>query len=91
MADRPLLFTPAALPGVKLKNRIALSATCTNPAIDRLADNWHLLHLGKFAQSAAGLTFTETAALAKYGRTTHSDLATVYRPIGVPTEWTYPS
>jgi 2,4-dienoyl-CoA reductase-like NADH-dependent reductase (Old Yellow Enzyme family) len=91
MADRPLLFTPAALRGVKLKNRIVISPMCTNSASDGLVDDWHLLHLGKFAQGAAGLTFTEAAAVAKDARTTHSDLGTAHRHTGVPTKWTCPT
>ena len=91
MADCRLLFTPAALRGVELKNRIVISPMCTNSATDGLVDDWHLLRLGNFAQVAARLTFTEAAAVGKYGRTTHSDLATTCRHTDVPSKWTYPT
>lgn len=91
MADRPLLFTPAALRGVKLKNRIVISPMCTNSATDGLVDDWYLLHSGKFAHGTAGLAFTESAAVATDARTTHSDLVTAHRHTDVPTKWTYPT
>ncbi len=64
---------------------------CTYSATGGLVDDWHLLRLGNFAQGTAGLTFTEAAAVGKYGRTTHSDLSTARRHIGVPTKWPYPT
>ena len=91
MADRPLLFTLAALRGVKLRNRMLISPMCASSATHGLLDDWHLCHSGKFAQAAAGLTFTEAAAVAKDARTTHSDPGTAHRPIGVPTTWKHPS
>lgn len=91
MADRPLLFTPAALRGVKLKNRIIIGAMCASSATHGLVENWHLRHLGKFAHGAAGLAFTEAAAVAKGGRRSHSGLGAAHRHIGVPTKWTYPT
>ncbi len=81
MADRRLLFTPAALRGVELKNRIVISPMCTNSATDGLVDDWYLLHSGKFAHGTAGLAFTESAAVAIDARTTHSDLVTAHRHI----------
>lgn len=91
MADRRLLFTPAALRGVELKNRIVISPMCTNSATGGLVDDWHLLRLGNFAHGTAGLTFTEATAVGKYARTTHSDLVTAHRHTDVPTKWTYPT
>ena len=91
MADRPLLFTPTALRRVKLRNPIVLSSMCASSATHGLLDDWHLCHLGKLAQAAAGLTFSEAAAVAKDARTTHSDPGAAHRPIGVPTTWKHPS
>ena len=81
MADRRLLFTPAALRGVKLKNRIVISPICTDSATDGLVDDWYLLHSGKFAHGTAGLVFTESAAVAIDTRTAHNDLGTGHRHI----------
>jgi len=91
MANHPLLFTPAALRRVKLRNRIVISPMCASSATHGLLDDWHLCHLGKFAQAVAGLTFNEAAAVAKDARTTHSDQGTAYRQIDLPTTWKHPS
>ena len=74
MAARPLLFTPTELRGVKLKNRIVISPMCNYSAIDGHINDWHVVHLGKFAQGGAGIVFTEAAAVEEQGRITHGDL-----------------
>jgi 2,4-dienoyl-CoA reductase-like NADH-dependent reductase (Old Yellow Enzyme family) len=74
MASRPLLFTPIALRGVTLKNRIVISPMCQYSARDGLAGDWHFAHLAKFALGGAGLVFTEAAAVEANGRITHGDL-----------------
>jgi 2,4-dienoyl-CoA reductase-like NADH-dependent reductase (Old Yellow Enzyme family) len=74
MATRPLLFTPTELRSVKLKNRIVISPMCNYSAIDGHINDWHVVHLGKFAQGGAGLVFTEAAAVEEHGRITHGDL-----------------
>ncbi|WP_205470678.1 NADH:flavin oxidoreductase/NADH oxidase [Breoghania sp. L-A4] len=68
------LFTPLTLRDVTLRNRIAVSPMCQYSAGDGLANDWHLVHLGKFAQGGAGLVFTEAAAVSRIGRITHGDL-----------------
>ena len=50
----PLLFQPTTIRGVTAKNRILISPMCQYSAIDGLASDWHLVHLGKFAQGGAG-------------------------------------
>jgi hypothetical protein len=70
----PLLFQPIALRGVTAKNRILISPMCQYSAIDGLASDWHLVHLGKFAQGGAGIVMTEAAAVTAEGRITHGDL-----------------
>ena len=74
MAARPLLFTGTELRGVKLKNRIVISPMCNYSAIDGHVNDWHLVHLGKFAQGGAGIVFTEAAAVEETGRITHGDV-----------------
>ena len=91
MASGLLLFTPAALRRVKLRNRIVISPMCASSTTHGLLDNWHLCHLGKFAQAAAGLTFSEAAAVARDARATHSDQGTTYQQIDLPTTWKHPS
>jgi 2,4-dienoyl-CoA reductase-like NADH-dependent reductase (Old Yellow Enzyme family) len=74
MADRPLLFTPIALRGVTLKNRIVVSPMCQYSAVDGRANDWHLVHLGRFALGGAAMVFTEATAVEARGRITHGDL-----------------
>ena len=70
----PLLFTPLTLRGLTLKNRIVISPMCQYSAVDGIANDWHLVHLGKLASGGAGLVFTEAAAVERNGRITHGDL-----------------
>ena len=74
MPSQPLLFSPITLRGVTLKNRVVVSPMCQYSARDGLADDWHLVHLGKMATGGAGLIFTEAAAVEPEGRITYGDL-----------------
>lgn len=68
------LFQPITLRGVSAKNRILISPMCQYSAIDGVANDWHLVHLGKFAQGGAGIVMTEAIAVAPEGRITHGDI-----------------
>ena len=69
----PLLFQPIELRGVQLRNRIVVSPMCQYSAQDGHVTDWHLVHLGKFAQGGAGTVFVEATAVEKRGRITHGD------------------
>ena len=69
----PLLFEPFELRGVRLRNRIVVSPMCQYSAQDGTVTDWHLVHLGKFAQGGAGAVFVEATAVEKRGRITHGD------------------
>jgi 2,4-dienoyl-CoA reductase-like NADH-dependent reductase (Old Yellow Enzyme family) len=69
----PLLFQPIELRSVRLRNRIVISPMCQYSAQDGMATDWHLVHLGKFAQGGAGAVFVEATAVEKRGRITHGD------------------
>jgi len=71
---KPLLFTPISLRDVQLKNRVVISPMCQYSAKDGLANEWHLVHLGKFAQGGAGVVFVEATAVHPHGRITHGDM-----------------
>lgn len=60
--------------GVSLHNRIAVSPMCQYSAIDGLADDWHLVHLGSRAVGGAGLVIVEATAVTPEGRITLGDL-----------------
>lgn len=68
------LFTPITLRGVTARNRIAVSPMCQYSAADGVADDWHLVHLGRFAQGGAGIVFVEATAVEARGRITNGDL-----------------
>ncbi len=72
--SRPRLFTPITLRNTTARNRIVISPMCQYSAQDGMANDWHLVHLGKFAQGGAGIVMTEAVAVAAAGRITHGDL-----------------
>lgn len=74
MLKMPLLFTPLQIAGATLRNRVVLSPMCQYCAINGYADDWHLVHLGKFALGGMGLVFTEATAVEERGRISHGDL-----------------
>ncbi|MDE0390775.1 MAG: NADH:flavin oxidoreductase/NADH oxidase [Rhodospirillales bacterium] len=69
-----VLFSPFTLRDVTLKNRVAVSPMSQYRARDGEANDWHLVHLGRFALGGAGLVFVEATAVEKDGRRTHGDL-----------------
>jgi 2,4-dienoyl-CoA reductase-like NADH-dependent reductase (Old Yellow Enzyme family) len=71
---KPLLFSAISLRDVRLKNRVVISPMCQYSANDGLANDWHFVHLGKFAQGGAGAVFVEATAVHPHGRITHGDL-----------------
>ena len=68
------LFEPFELRGVKARNRVVVSPMCQYSAEDGHVTDWHLVHLGKFAQGGAGIVFVEATAVEKRGRITHGDV-----------------
>jgi len=65
------LFEPLNLRGATLRNRVVISPMCQYSAHDGYLDDWHMVHLGRFATGGAGLIFTEATAVQKNGRITH--------------------
>ena len=76
--DRPLpvvdLLSPLTIEGVTFRNRIAVSPMCQYWAVDGMADDWHLVHLGSRAVGGAGMVMVEATAVAAEGRITPGDL-----------------
>ena len=68
-----MLFDEIKLRDVRLRNRIVVSPMCQYSAQDGHVTDWHLVHLGKFAQGGAGVVFVEATAVEKRGRITHGD------------------
>jgi 2,4-dienoyl-CoA reductase-like NADH-dependent reductase (Old Yellow Enzyme family) len=69
-----LLFTPLALKGITLKNRLVVSPMCQYSSVDGFANDWHLVHLGSRAVGGAGLLITEATAVSPEGRISPQDL-----------------
>jgi 2,4-dienoyl-CoA reductase-like NADH-dependent reductase (Old Yellow Enzyme family) len=68
-----MLFDALAIREVRIRNRIVVSPMCQYSAKDGHVTDWHLVHLGKFAQGGAGVVFVEATAVEKRGRITHGD------------------
>jgi 2,4-dienoyl-CoA reductase-like NADH-dependent reductase (Old Yellow Enzyme family) len=66
----PLLLQPIAFRSVTLRNRIVVSPMAMYSAHDGFADDFHLVHLGRFALGGAGLVFIEATAVTEQGRIT---------------------
>lgn len=70
----PNLFTPLAIRGITLKNRIVVSPMCQYSSEDGFANDWHLVHLGSRAVGGAALIITEATAVSPEGRISPDDL-----------------
>ena len=64
------LFTPIALRGLPLPNRIVVAPMCQYSAIDGSATDWHILHLGSLAVAGPGLVMIEATGVEAAGRIT---------------------
>lgn len=64
------LFSPIALGGLTLANRIVVSPMCQYRAVDGAAGDWHMVHLGQFALSNAGMAMIEATGVERDGRIT---------------------
>jgi len=74
LVPRPSLFSPFAVRGVALRNRIVVSPMCEYSSTDGFANDWHLVHLGARAVGGAGLVMTEATAVTADGRISPEDL-----------------
>ncbi|MFN3145512.1 MAG: NADH:flavin oxidoreductase/NADH oxidase [Paracoccaceae bacterium] len=64
------LFTPVELGGVTIQNRVTVAPMCQYSATDGVPGDWHLVHLGQFAQAGAGLILVEATGVEPEGRIT---------------------
>lgn len=65
-----LLFEPIDLRSLTLANRMVVEPMTQFSADDGTAGDWHLMHLGQFAVSGAGLVMTESTYVAPEARNT---------------------
>jgi len=64
------LFSPLNLRGITLPNRVVVAPMCQYSATDGVPGDWHLVHLGQFAQSGPGLIMIEATGITPDGRIT---------------------
>lgn len=69
-----VLFSPLVLRGVTLKNRVVISPMCQYSAVDGVVQDWHFVHLGRFAIGGAALVFVEATGVEARGRISHGDV-----------------
>lgn len=66
----PPMFTPFKCRDVVLNNRIVVSPMAQYSALDGVAGDYHLVHLGSRAMGGAGLVFAEMTCVSAEGRIT---------------------
>jgi anthraniloyl-CoA monooxygenase len=66
----PAMFQPVSIGPLELKNRIIVSPMDMYSAVDGLANDFHLVHLGSKALGGAGLVMTEMVCVSPEGRIT---------------------
>lgn len=68
------LLSPLTIRGITLRNRIAMSPMCQYVAVEGLASDWHLVHLGSRAVGGVALVMVEATAVTPDGRISPGDL-----------------
>ena len=68
------LFQPYALRNLTLKNRVFVAPMCQYSARHGVANDWHFVHLGRFALGGFGLVIVEATAVTPEGRITYADM-----------------
>jgi anthraniloyl-CoA monooxygenase len=66
----PPMFTPFAVRGVTLKNRVVVSPMAQYSAVDGTVGDYHLTHLGARAMGGAALVMTEMTCVSPEARIT---------------------
>jgi 2,4-dienoyl-CoA reductase-like NADH-dependent reductase (Old Yellow Enzyme family) len=68
------LFSECALRGVRLRNRVVVSPMWQYAGRRGHPSDWHLMHLGRFADGGAGMVFQEGTTVERRGCGTLGDL-----------------
>jgi 2,4-dienoyl-CoA reductase-like NADH-dependent reductase (Old Yellow Enzyme family) len=74
MTAMSALFSPFRIRGLTLKNRVVVSPMCQYSAEDGMANDYHLVHLGRFALGGFGTVMVEATAVTPEGRVSHGDM-----------------
>lgn len=68
------LFSPYTLRGLTLRNRTVVAPMCQYTAQHGYANDWHLVHLGRFAIGGFGLVILEATGVSPEARISYGDL-----------------
>lgn len=68
------LFSPLTLRDLTLRNRTVVAPMCQYTAQHGYANDWHLVHLGRFALGGFGLVIVEATGVVPEGRISYGDL-----------------
>jgi len=66
----PPMFTPFTVRSLTLKNRVVVSPMAQYSAVDGIAGDYHLVHLGARAMGGAAMVFAEMTCVSAEGRIT---------------------
>ncbi|MEO6607288.1 MAG: NADH:flavin oxidoreductase/NADH oxidase [Aestuariivirga sp.] len=69
-----LLFSPFTMRDVTLRNRVIVAPMCQYSAKHGVANDWHLVHLGRFALGGFGLVMVEATGVSPEGRISYADM-----------------
>jgi 2,4-dienoyl-CoA reductase-like NADH-dependent reductase (Old Yellow Enzyme family) len=68
------LLSPLTIRGVSFRNRIVMSPMCQYSALEGMANDWHLVHLGSRAAGGVALAMVEATAVTRDGRISPGDM-----------------
>lgn len=68
------LFSPLTLRGLTLRNRTVIAPMCQYSAKGGMPNDWHFVHLGRFALGGFGLVILEATGVTPEGRISYGDL-----------------
>ena len=69
-----LLFSPLTLRDLTFRNRTVIAPMCQYSAKHGVANDWHLVNLGRFAIGGFGLIIVEATGVTPEGRISYGDL-----------------
>ncbi len=68
------LFSPLDLRSLTLRNRTVVAPMCQYSSKHGFANDWHFVHLGRFALGGFGLVIVEATGVVPEGRMSYGDL-----------------
>jgi 2,4-dienoyl-CoA reductase-like NADH-dependent reductase (Old Yellow Enzyme family) len=69
-----ILFSPLTIRGARSPNRVMVSPMQQYASREGMANDYHLVQLGRFALGGAGMVIAEACAIEPAGRMSHADL-----------------